>query len=336
MAKESKGFKARITDAIIEGILRATGFEKRFKMQREQMHAVSDSLSGIDPDASPNMADFVAPDIEARPAITISLRNFEPPSWRSIVPVIRQGRKFGIEYLALTPPAARTRILDSLRTDLPYAVVRDEGETQSVEDEEVEGASERIETKFGDRWIVPVWSIGIVLGEPGYGIRDEEIDDNTEEWLACARDFRRCAGELLQTVLSTYDISLDTLPHIGAMGSVPDGATHGHGIMGDTMNDEWRIQFHSGALFLTHLETGQQVRVSMYHGAVGGVLHGYGLSRWVKTTPRWNHLAAFLHDDYFDARRVIARLYEKGCWEEVPRNRDLLLIGTKALAAKMN
>jgi hypothetical protein len=27
-----------------------------------------------------------------------------------------------------------------------------------------------------------------------------------------------------------------------------------------------------------------------------------------------------LHDDYFDARRVIVRLHEAGCWEAVPRN----------------
>ena len=89
-----------------------------------------------------------------------------------------------------------------------------------------------------------------------------------------------------------------------------------------------------GAALLTHRENGQEVRVSLFHREYGGVLHGYGFSRWIKTTPEWNQLALLLHDDYFDARRVIVRLHEAGCWEAVPRNIDIRLLGPKALTAK--
>jgi hypothetical protein len=73
---------------------------------------------------------------------------------------------------------------------------------------------------------------GIVLSEPGYGIRDEEIDLRKEEWLAAARAFRRSADHLLQVLLRCCGLDLDDLPHLGAAAVAPGGAEHIHGIIG--------------------------------------------------------------------------------------------------------
>jgi hypothetical protein len=278
-----------------------------------------DALTGVDPDADPNASDFRQHDIGAPCGVLVRTRGLAPISWRSIAAVIRQGRKFGIEFPATASPETRAEHLATLRTQLPYAEVRDEGEVSTP-----------LRSKNGEA-TKQVWRIGIVLGEPGYGIANQDIDSRREEWIAAARDFRRCADDLLQTVMRIYDLDLDSLPHIGAMGSVPGGAEHGHSILGDELDAKWKIEFHNGALFLTQLETGQEVRVSMMHREIGGVLHGFGFSRWIKTTPQWQHLGALLGDDYFDARRVIVRLHEAGCLEVVPRNAKIRLLGTRAL-----
>jgi hypothetical protein len=284
-----------------------------------------DALSGVDPDASPNMSDFRIPDINAHAHITIFPEEPEPIPWRRIVGTLRQGRKYGIQYPASTPCEVRQALLQQLRAELPYAIIADEGEKVH---RYCRGLSRKPYKTMRE------WGIGIVLGEPGYGIRDEDIDSRKEEWLKAARDFRLSADHLLQVLLRCCDLTLDDLPHLGAAAVAPGGAEHMHGIIGYELDSTWKIKLQMGAALLTHRETGQEVRVSLYHREFGGVLHGYGFSRWVKTTPEWSHLSPLLRDDYFDARRVIVRLYEAGCWEPVPRNTDIPLLGTKALTAK--
>ena len=151
-----------------------------------------DALSGVDSDASPNMADFRIPDIKARPDITIYREEPEPVPWRRFVSTLRQGRKYGIQYPASTPSEVRQALLQQLCAELPYAVIADEVER------EYRSYRGLIRKPYNIR---QVWDIGIVLGEPGFGIHDEEIDLRKEEWLAAAVAFRRSADHLLQVLL---------------------------------------------------------------------------------------------------------------------------------------
>ncbi len=258
-----------------------------------------------------------------RASLIVRYQARELPQLLSVAPQLARGKIFGIEYPATLAASEREQILGELRALLPYAKVEDAGEHQA-------------RPRFDEAYPETLWGVEIALTPPGYGIADEQIDAHADEFVAAAREFRVVADALVQTILRAHDATLEDLPHLGCIGVGPSGAERAREIAGETLDGLWEIAFSTGAWHLTSRATAQEIRVSLFHGEIGGVLHPHGFARFVRTSPSWRHLADLLRDDYFDARRVLWRLHERNRWEFVPRQRSLMSLGTNAIAAPLN
>ena len=283
-------------------------------------------------DAAEPLSDLVMPFADEAQAsqqrvggasLVVRYEDFQIPQLMSIAPQIGSGKIFGIEYPATLTGEKREQILAQLRAMLPYAQVKDEGKHQAPA------------PKYESESAGLLWGVSIALSPPGYGIADEEIDANADQFVAAAREFRVIADELVQTILRVHDVPLEDLRHLGCVSVGPGGEERAREIVGETLDGVWNIAFSTGAWHLTSRENGQEIRVSLFHGATGGVLNAHGFARFLRTTPRWSSLADLLRDDYFDARRVLWRLYKGNRWEFVPRQKDLRLLGTNAIAAPL-
>ena len=286
-------------------------------------------------DAAEPLSDLVMPFADEAQAyeqrvggasLIVRYEDSQVPQLMSIAPQLVSGKIFGIEYPATLASEEREQILAQLRAILPYAQVKDEGEHER----KARGSKLDPENRS------LLWGVSIALSPPGYGIADEEIDANADEFVAAARAFRVIADELLRTIMRVHDAPLEDLPHLGCVSVGPGGEERAREIVGETLDGVWNIAFSTGAWHLTSRENGQEIRVSLFHGEIGGILNPYGFARFLRTTPQWSGLAALLRDDYFDARRVLWRLYKGNRWEFVPRQKDLRLLGTNAIAAPLN
>lgn len=256
-------------------------------------------------------------------SLVVRFEGYAVPQLMSIAPQLARGKTFGAEYPANLAPGEREQILGELRAMLPYAEVSDVGEYAARPQQDRPARTGQF------------WGVHIVLRPPGYGIADDEIDANADEFVAAAREFRGVADALVQTILRAHNAPLEDLPHLGCVSVGPGGAERALEIVGSTLDSAWDIAFSTGVWHLTSRENAQEIRVSMFHGATGGVLHPHGFARFIRTTPRWSSLAALLRDDYFDARRILWRLYKQNRWEFVPRQKSLRLLGTNAVTAPL-